>query len=222
MDKDEGRNELLLKMYDQMFNDINRHILVIWQSIGVIIGAFAFFSLAEKEIISVDIAVTLITLLCGWMLAQLYDASYWYNRNLAIISNIEREFLSKEDLSRIHYYFGQHRGNKMIFHLRIQKYLAFGLLLVLFTYHFCLRIYPGFALPLNKFDAIRALPYIFLVIMFPVINYVRNDRNDAYKEFLKYSPGKEIDAGEIKFGPGHGGPKTWMRILRQAFQYRKY
>jgi hypothetical protein len=32
--------------------------------------------------------------------------SYWYNRNLVIIANIERQFLGRKE---IHYYFGKHR-----------------------------------------------------------------------------------------------------------------
>src|ERR1700674_4150254 len=109
--REDARQQLLLKMYDQMFNDINRHILVIWQSIGVIIGSFAIFSLVDKNIVSFDVAVLMVVVLCGWMLAQLYDASYWYNRNLVIIANIERQFLNESDLQDIHSYFGEHRSN---------------------------------------------------------------------------------------------------------------
>ena len=42
------RSELLLKMYDQMFNDINRHILVVWQSAGTVIGESAPFTVAAQ------------------------------------------------------------------------------------------------------------------------------------------------------------------------------
>src|SRR5690348_7244971 len=66
----EERRELLLHMYDQMFNDIDRHILVVWQSIGVLIGAFAVFALTEKQIITIDIATSLVLLLCGWLIAH--------------------------------------------------------------------------------------------------------------------------------------------------------
>jgi hypothetical protein len=122
------REELLLKMYDQMFNDINRHIMVVWQSVGVVVGAFAIFSLVEKNVVSLDIAVSVVLLLCAWLHAHLLDAAYWYNRNLVIIANIERQFLKREDLKNIHYYFGAHRPkNKMIEHLRIQVALGNGL-----------------------------------------------------------------------------------------------
>ena len=115
---EDPRERLLLQMYDQMFNDINRHIMVVWQSVGVLVGAFAIFALTEKQVVTVDVAASLIVLIAGWSLAHLYDAAYWYNRNLVIIANIERQFLRQSDLRDIHYYFGAHRPtNLMITHL---------------------------------------------------------------------------------------------------------
>jgi hypothetical protein len=219
MDKAEARNQLLLKMYDQMFNDINRHILVIWQSIGVVVGAFALFSLVEKQIIPIDFAAALLFLLCGWMLAQLYDSAYWYNRNLVIIANIEREFLEVADLRRIHYYFGAHRGNKMIFHLRIQRYLAWGLILLVLIFHFATRVIPGLHLPLSNFNLQRSVPYLSLLFIFPFVNYVRNARAEAYEEFLQNSPGKEMAPGDIQFGAGHGMDRGFFRILKLSFLF---
>ena len=55
------RADFLMRMYDQMFNDINTHILVVWQSVGVLIGAFAIFALAEKQIITIDIASAIVS-----------------------------------------------------------------------------------------------------------------------------------------------------------------
>src|SRR3546814_2866580 len=43
--------------------------------------------------ISLDVAASLIILLCAWLYAHMLDAAYWYNRNLVIIANIERQFL---------------------------------------------------------------------------------------------------------------------------------
>ena len=47
------RHQFLFKVYDQMFADINQHINVVWQSIGVVIGSLALLSLAEKNIIPI-------------------------------------------------------------------------------------------------------------------------------------------------------------------------
>jgi len=218
IDKDEARNSLLLKMYDQMFSDINRHILVVWQSIGVVIGAFALFSLVGKNELSLDLAVAIQILLCGWMLAQLYDSAYWYNRNLVIIANIEREFLNTADLSLIHYYFGAHRkSNKMIMHLRIQRYLGVGIIVLVLAYHLHERVLPGIHSTIDHFEFLRSLPYFALLFIALTVNYVRNDRGAALSEFLSNSPGREIENLGVTQGPGHAAERTilekvWLAI----------
>jgi hypothetical protein len=64
----------------------------------------------------------------AWLFANLYDASYWYNRNLVIIANIERQFPGHDNLKEIHYYFGKHRKKSaMITHLKIQYALGLGI-----------------------------------------------------------------------------------------------
>ena len=75
-----------------MMNDINRHILVVWQSIATLVAAFAGFTLVEKQMITLDLATSILILLCAWLCLHLLDASYWYNRNLGIIANIECQF----------------------------------------------------------------------------------------------------------------------------------
>src|SRR5450830_1827025 len=178
------RDEMLLKMYDQMFNDINRHIMVIWQSISVLVGAFAIFALVEKNVISLDLAATIVLLLCAWLIAHLFDASYWYNRNLVIIANIERQFLVSTDLKDIHYYFGSHRPkNKMIEHLRLQMALGIGLGAIILMYHFLDRVTPGLSSSLDKFDPIRCLPYIFFLIAICYLYKQKNDSEKKYQEF---------------------------------------
>lgn len=199
------REELLLKIYDQMFNDINRHILVVWQSISVLIGAFAIFSLTEKQIISLDIASSIILLLCSWLIAHLYDSSYWYNRNLVIIANIERQFLLEEDLKEIHYYFGKHRPkNRMISHLKIQFFLGILLGFIVLLYHFSMQVVPGMNSSINHFELSRTLPYIMTLISFIYLHKVKREKDQNYEEFIANSPGREIDTTGINYGAGHG------------------
>lgn len=203
------REELLLKMYDQMFNDINRHIMVVWQSVGVLVGAFAIFALVEKKVIPLDIAASIILLLSSWLLAHLFDAAYWYNRNLVIIANIERQFLKKEDLKDIHYYFGSHRPtNKMIKHLRLQFALGVGLGAIVLLYHFFVRVYPGLSSPFSNFEILRAMPYLFVVVAFIYLVNVKKDCIEKYNEFLKNSPGIEVDTEGVSYGVGHGHAKN--------------
>lgn len=199
------RQEFLLEMYKQMMADINRHIMVVWQSVGVLIGALAVFSLVEKNVISLDIAAALIVLLCGWLTAHLLDAGYWYNRNLVIIANIERQFLVEADLKEIHYYFGKHRvKNRMIMHLRIQMALGVGLSALVVLFHFFERVAPGFSAPISNFELRRALPYLIVVCVVIYVRFVNRHRDESYEEFIRNSPGKSIDTTGIAYRRGHG------------------
>ncbi len=198
------RQELLLKMYDQMFNDINRHILVVWQSAGVLVSAFAIFALAEKQIIPLDIASALIALISSWFLTHLYDASYWYNRNLVIIANIERQFLLDSDLKDIHYYFGKHRPKaSMLTHLRIQKYFGIGILIIVMLFHFSTRVYP-YMKHGTIFDPQKTIPYIVIIISYFVVGKIKAHRERSYEEFMSNSPGKTINTTNVTYGIGHG------------------
>ncbi len=201
----EPRQEFLIEMYKQLLSDINRHIMIVWQSISVLVGAFAVFALVEKKIISLDVATSIIVLLSGWLYAHLLDASYWYNRNLVIIANIERQFLVLSDLKDIHYYFGAHRpNNKMITHLQIQLALGFGLAGLVLLFHFLDRVAPGLGEPLTQFDPQRALPYVLAAFAFIYGGSVKKHRDDSYKEFLSNSPGIAVNTSGITYGKGHG------------------
>jgi len=210
----QDRKEFLMRMYDEMFNDINRHIMVVWQSVGVVVGAFAVFALAEKDVISMDIAASLVLVLTGWLLAHLHDAAYWYNRNLVIIANIEKEFLGTKDLRRIHYYFGEHRPkNKMITHLRIQYALGVGIGGVIVIYHFFGRVVGGFSAPWANFDPPRTLPYFVLIGIVIYLVHLRKYCERKYLELLRNSSGKNIDTSGIVYGVGHGYKEKAGRVL---------
>jgi hypothetical protein len=198
------RKEFLLKMYDQMFNDIDTHILVVWQSVGVVVGAFAVFALVEKNIIPIDFACSLMIMLSAWLIAHLYDASYWYNRNLVIIANIERQFLGGADLKDIHYYFGKHRAKSaMLTHLKIQYWLGIGIALLFAFYHFATRVLPGIHQPVRNFEFLRSLPYLFILLSFVLLWRLRHNRIESYEEFLRNSPGIAVKTTGITYGVGH-------------------
>lgn len=187
-----------------MFNDIDTHILVVWQSVGVVVGAFAVFALVEKNIIPIDFACSLMIMLSAWLIAHLYDASYWYNRNLVIIANIERQFLGVADLKDIHYYFGKHRAKSaMLTHLKIQYWLGIGIALLFAFYHFATRVLPGIHQPVRNFEFPRSLPYLFILLSFVLLWLLRNNRIESYEEFLRNSPGITVKTTGITYGVGH-------------------
>ncbi len=202
MAHDEDRKELLLQMYDQLHDNINTRITVVWQSVGALIGAFAIFALTEKQVISLDVATALVVLVAGWLLTLLDDAAYWYNRKIAIAGNIERQFLTDADLREVHYYFGRHRPhNTMITHLRIQYGLGVGIGAIVLVSHFLTRVAPYIFR--GVFDPQRGLPYAVLPLVAVCLLHVRSHRDRSYAEFLANSPGKEIDATGLVYGEGH-------------------
>jgi hypothetical protein len=208
------REEMLLRMYEQMFNDIDRQIMIVWHSISAIVGAFAVLALVEKDVIPLDVAASLFMLLAAWVVAHALDASYWYNRNLVIIANIERQFLFPSDLNEVSCYFAKHRDyNKMLTHLRIQVALAFGLAGTILVYHFWKNVFPGFGYPLTweNIEFLRATPYLAALVAVYYLGWLNNDRNRSYAEFVKNSPGKTIGPPPqpLVFGVGHGGEKNF-------------
>jgi hypothetical protein len=161
-------------------------------------------ALVEKSIISIDVAVSLIVLLSGRLLAHLYDASYWYNRNLVIIANIERQFLQRDDLTNIHYYFGKHRQKTaMLTHLKIQFALGVAIAILFIVFHFLTRVLPAIGGSWHTFEVQRAFPYIALVSAVVFLFRLRRGRIASYEEFLRNSPGVDVDTTGIKYGVGH-------------------
>lgn len=201
----DDRKTFLMEMYRQMFADINRHMTVVWQAVSVVLGAFALLALVEKNIIPLDIAVSLIVVLCGWMYAHMLDGGYWYNRNLVIIANIERQFLLDSDLRDIQFYFGKHRTgkNKMIVYFRIQAWLAAVVAGLVLAFHFLERVLPGLGMPWANFEGARSLPYLAAVVCVATCFIVARDRRASYQNFLLNSPGIDIDTGNVTFGAGH-------------------
>ncbi len=204
---EDNRKEFLLHMYDQMYNDINRHISIIWQPITVLVGSLAFLVAGMEALVSIDIAVALIIVLVGWLIANVYDSAYWYNRNLVIIANIERQFLRQTDLRQIHYYFGKHRSKVSIMtHIRIQWCLGLITGCLVLLYHIftqVLKICPFTPNPTATFRLELTLPYIAVIVMFVLALIVRRHRVKSYEEFIKNSPGIEVDTTGVDYGVGH-------------------
>lgn len=202
-DRGKARLDFLLAMYSQMMNDINRHIVVVWQSVGILFGAFAAFALVEKNIIPLDVAASLIVLLSSWVIAHVYDAGYWYNRNLVIIANIERQFLKPSDLREIHYYFGAHRrSGALITHLEIQLWLAVGVAALVLLVHFLTVVWPVWHGE-KVGTGITYLPWAATLVGLASWWWFRLKARRRYNNFLANSPGKKIDTTGIVHGAGH-------------------
>jgi hypothetical protein len=187
------RDQFLLIMYGKMWDNINRHLTVVWQSSAVLAGATAVFALVEKGALTLDIASSLLVLIAGWMVLHAYDANGWYNRNLGIIANIERQFLEPTDAKDIHYFFARHRSSTLVEHLQIHAML--GVVFAIFTlaYHFSIRVWPGRHSPIDNFEPQRSLPYVTATLVAVVVVAFRAHYLKTYKTFESKSPGIAVE-----------------------------
>jgi hypothetical protein len=147
-------------------------------------------SLAEKKLLPIEYASTLLIIVVSWQLAHVYDASYWFNRNLLIIKNIERQFLGRTDLHDIHFYFSRDRRNKLLEHFRIQFGLGLTVGVVVLTYHW-LKQGPPTCIHFRT-EWPRALPYLAALLGAICIVLVRNSHATSYQRLQENSPGRQI------------------------------
>ncbi len=188
----DDRRVFLIEMYKKMWDNVTRHILVVWQSIAVLGGAIAALALVEKGTLPFDYAATLLVLVGAWQAAHVVDANFWYNRNLLIIANIERQFLDVSDLREVHYYFEKHRDPEILDHLRIQ--IAFGpaVAFLVLLLHFVSRVYPGMITKGSVFEPTRAMPYVVAALALCLLLWLHRDQKEKYKRLLDRSPGKPM------------------------------
>lgn len=213
------REEFLIAMYNQLMNDINRHIVIIWQSITTIVASFAVFSIVEKGYINQSIAITIILVLMIWLLLHIYDAAFWYNRNLVIIANIERVFLEGGDGKLIHHYFLQHRSkNKMLSHLAIQRHLAVVGAVLLISWHFFIVVLPDISFS-SELDFSRVMPYLAMILLLQQWRKVHVHNKARYDEFLRESPGKDISAEIpiLTYSHSHSPKGFWKKLMWEVW-----
>ena len=199
----EKRPEFLIAMYNQLMSDINRHIVVVWQMAGVVAAAVAAIAISEENGFPLALAILLFYGVCLWAIDHIHDSNFWYNRNLVMITNIERVFLTRDDLTLIHPYFASHRkSGSFLEHLSIQRnYIKFAAVLAFF-YFMLLKVIPTFSLS-APLDFIKFIPVIGLVIILWRDRERKRFYDTKYQEYLDISPGLTIDHS-INFGSTHG------------------
>ncbi len=189
------RTDFLLEMYKQMCSEMDRHIKATWQIVGVLLSTFAVFVLVEKDVISPNIAAAIIIAVCELTVAIIIEANFWYNRNLVIVANIERQFLTgQDDAKEIHYYFLKHRtGNAYLDMMKMQVIFVLIILFIVLAYHFGDVILPTFSFK-NSFDFSKTIPYVVLIGggIFLIVFHYKRKKN--YNEFKTNSPGKDMTA----------------------------
>lgn len=189
------RQTFLLEMYKKMWDNIDRHIIVVWQSVGVLAGALATFAIADEKnmFFVLDYATAFVVLTAAWQLAHVFDANFWYNRNLLIIANIERQFLQPKDVQEVHLYFRKHRDSSdMVGHLKVQRFFGLAVLALVVIRHLALRVLPGICSPWSNFEWQRTLPYLAVAGGGSFLYKLTKQQRKSYDTLKAGSPGKEI------------------------------
>jgi hypothetical protein len=183
------RPEFLLAMYKATWDNINRHILVVWQSVTALLAAVGALYLSGKDVIAPDVAAAIVVLAATWAVAHAIDAKGWYNRNLHIIANIERQFLLPSDAQQIHPFFALGaRGNTMIEHLRIQAALGYAIALLALTEHFGRYVWPTLNTR-SSMDLSRWLPYLALLVGSIFLVWISKTVGKGHNRLVEQSPG---------------------------------
>jgi hypothetical protein len=186
-----ARQQFLMNMYDQMWNNTTRHITLIWQPIIVIfatIGAIMAAEIKDLNFVAISIFISLAFLIIGWYLAHVHDSSGWVNRNLVIISNIEKQFLVVSDETEIHPYFNSDpKKREMIEHFQIQYFLGL-------TLGFAVTIYYIWKIIQNNLGFVNEIiiPIAGFIIASAYVLIIRTRVRTKFEDLVKVSTGKMI------------------------------
>lgn len=183
-------------------DDINRHIVVIWQVVGVLAASVAAIAISEQHGVPLEVAVALSFLVSGWALEHLHDSNYWYNRNLVMITNIERVFLNNEDLQLVHPYFSKYRNsNSFLSHMQAHRRFILIFCALIFSYYYIGLSVSAIDHSRNLF--LKICPFIGGLILFCWDRHLIWKYTKKYGDYLKISLGIEIE-NKIDFGKSHG------------------
>ena len=63
---------------------------------------------------------------------------------------------------------------------------------------------PAIGEPVTPSSIQLVLPYVVLIAVIVYLISLKRQRDQSYHEFLKNSPGIEVDTSNIEYGVGHG------------------
>lgn len=153
------REKFLLAMYVQLWNNINRHVLLVWQPVTTLGATLALLSLVEKKVFGLDIATSLSVIVSTWLIAHTLDASTWFRRNQEMIGYIESVFLTNKDKEGLGPFVGVPPSSKKpILYFRIQAILGYSVMALMITHHLVQRVHPAFVL-FGQPDFSKWMPY---------------------------------------------------------------
>jgi hypothetical protein len=185
------REVFLLEVYKQCSAHLNRHVSSIWQCIAVLVAAGATLGL-DKTTPLLDYAVSAALLSCAWFAAMALDASAWFNRNISIITNVERLFLAESDVRLVHPFFAmEHKPDRLIQQLHVQLLLGGSIAGLLLLFHASHRTFlPVSCSSLD--DGVRFLPWLVTATSLAYLRRVWVRQVRQQREIDRLSPGRDM------------------------------
>jgi hypothetical protein len=197
------RSDFLIKMYETYNKEIARHFGLAWQAVSVFLASIIAIVAAVSKIPGAPpyVIISLYLFLVTWAIEVVIDAAYWYNRNLVVVANIERQFMRDTDAKDIHWYFLEHRRfNKPITFMRSLLFFLVTIALAVLGFYVALPEIngrPGFFCQFSSY-----VPLIVALILGLVIRHFAIGKNKEYLTFVTNAPG--VDRGKLTFAaPEH-------------------
>lgn len=137
LEDEKYRKEFILRMYARFWDNVARAEDSAWRMFAAYIGIFAalyFFS----SLIGVFGVLVVFLIFSSMAVLLMIRANLWYARNLGLISNIEKEFLYKDDYGRLLPFYFKKKPiflNKEIYNIQAVSYyfIYIGVLLTLWS-----------------------------------------------------------------------------------------
>lgn len=154
----------------------------------MLIAAITAFALIKDNLFSLDMAASVALISCIWLLAHVYDASFWYNRNIVIIANIEQQFLRQDDGGEMKSFFSENQPKGVYMSHCIQRALGISVAVLVLGFQFYETILP-ILLKQSKFEIFNAAPWIIAACGGLIWAIKAHSNVKKYNEFIKNSSG---------------------------------
>lgn len=199
-----NRKDFLITSCKHLYDSINTHYKFSWDIAILFISTLAvFIKHGEGDVVITDFITTICLSIAMWAIAHIYESNFWYRRNIAIISNIERQFLYQEDDKEIHHYFKkQNIKYSIIDSLKINLVLVIFISVILLIYHISYRLIPYCNNSTGDHHCSCLtifLPYLSLFVLYCcLVQPTKTKREKDYYDFIMNSPGIDFDKVQRK------------------------
>lgn len=170
-------------MYETCWNNVTRAEDAIWKIIAAYTALFAGLSIAKPVIGDLGFILLIIVFSISGMCVSM-NANLWFTRNMGLISNIEKEFLNKEDWDRL--LPKKWAKKKASFSSKEIWWIIFS-------------IFPVVIIVTMFVTYQHIEQYILYVVMaevagFGIVGWYVHRTKRTYNDFIKEAPGKLIES----------------------------